>query len=67
MERYNTPYVNNIVNRELEQRGLGEMARQCDEWIDKYWFTFYDMERGSGRTGKDGSRHYHVTFSYRLT
>ena len=57
---------NNIVNRELEQRGLGELARQCDEWIDKYWLPFYDIERGSGRTGVDDSHRRHATFSYRL-
>jgi hypothetical protein len=52
-----------IVNRELEQRGLGELARQCDEWIDKYWFPFYDIERGSGRTGIDDSHRRHATFA----
>ena len=43
------PHANNVVGHELEQRGLGEMAQQCDNWIDKQWFTFYDMQRGSGR------------------
>ena len=43
------PHANNIVERELEQRGLGEMAQLCDDWIDKRWFAFYDMQRGSGR------------------
>jgi hypothetical protein len=45
------PHANNVVERELEQRGLGEMAQLCDNWIDKQWFTFYDMQRGSGRGG----------------
>src|SRR5947208_13093430 len=45
------PHANNVVERELEQRGLGEMAQLCDKWIDKQWFTFYDMQRGSGRVG----------------
>jgi hypothetical protein len=57
------PHANDIVNRELERRGLGELAHQCDEWIDKYWFTFYDIERGSGRTGNDNTHHYHATFA----
>ncbi len=43
------PHANNIVNRELAKRGLGELVSQCDEWIDKYWFAFYDIERGPGR------------------
>ena len=50
------PHANNIVNRELEKRGLGELVRQCDEWIDKYWFTFYDTTRGSGRRGTGDTR-----------
>lgn len=48
---YKHPHANNIVNRELEQRGLGELARKCDDWIDKQWFTFYDMEREAGWMG----------------
>jgi hypothetical protein len=43
------PHANNIVERELEQRGLGDLARQCDDWIDKQWFPFYDIQRGSSR------------------
>ncbi|MDQ2714849.1 MAG: hypothetical protein M3Z08_08085 [Chloroflexota bacterium] len=49
--RYDHPHANNVVNRELEQRGLGEYVQRCDEWIDKQWFPFYDMLRESGWTG----------------
>ena len=39
------PHANNIVQRELVRRGLGELAIRCDDWIDKQWFSFYDMQR----------------------
>jgi hypothetical protein len=42
------PHANNVVKCELEQRGLGEILRLCDEWIDKEWFSFYDAERETG-------------------
>jgi hypothetical protein len=42
---YQHPHANNVVNRELEQRGLGELVRQCDEWIDEQWFAFYQLYR----------------------
>lgn len=45
------PHANNIVQRELARRGLGELASQCDEWIDKQWFSFYDMQRETGWVG----------------
>ena len=45
---YKHPHANNIVSRELEQRGLGETMRRCDEWIDKRWFSFYDIEHAAG-------------------
>ncbi len=45
---YKHPHANNIVNRELKRRGLGEYTHWCDEWIDKQWFPFYDMQRKSG-------------------
>ena len=60
------PHANKVVERELERRELGEALSRCNEWIDKYWFPFYDIERGSGRTGVDDSHHRHATFSYRL-
>ncbi len=40
---YLHPHANNVVNRELEQRGLGELVRLCDEWIDEQWLAFYEM------------------------
>lgn len=45
---YVHPHANNVVNRELEKRGLGTYVRQCDLWIDKEWFAFYDTQRKSG-------------------
>ncbi len=40
---YQHPHANNVVNRELERRGLGELLRLCDEWIDKQWLAFYQL------------------------
>lgn len=42
---YEHPHANNVVNRELEKRGLGTYVQQCDAWIDKEWFAFYDTQR----------------------
>jgi hypothetical protein len=42
---YEHPHANNVVGRELERRGLGQISRRCDEWIDKVWFAFYDRQR----------------------
>lgn len=56
------PHTNNIVQRELVRRGLGELANRCDDWIDKRWFSFYDMQREAGWVGiAHTSRfaHYH--------
>ena len=47
---YVHPHANNVVNRELEKRGLGTYVRQCDLWIDKEWFAFYHTQRESGKT-----------------
>jgi hypothetical protein len=49
--RFEHPHANNVVARELERRGLGETMRSCDTWIDNYWFSFYDRERGTGWAG----------------
>ena len=42
------PHANNVVKRELERRELGETLNQCDQWIDKEWFAFYEIERETG-------------------
>jgi hypothetical protein len=42
------PHANNVVKHELERRGLGEILRLCNEWIDSHWFSFYDKEYESG-------------------
>jgi hypothetical protein len=47
---YTHPHANNVVNRELEKRGLGTSVRQCDLWIDREWFAFYDTQRKSDWT-----------------
>jgi hypothetical protein len=54
---YRHPHANNVVNRELERRGLGEFVYLSDEWIDKQWFPFYDTEQKSGWTGIPGTHH----------
>ena len=48
---YQHPHANNVVNTELERRGLGEYVQRSDAWIDKHWFPFYDIERKSGWIG----------------
>lgn len=45
---YEHPHANNVVNNELEKRGLGTYVQQCDAWIDKEWFAFYDTQRKLG-------------------
>jgi hypothetical protein len=42
---YKHPHANDVVNRELEQRGLGEAVHRSDAWIDKQWFAFYQTHR----------------------
>lgn len=46
--QYKHPHANDVVKVELERRGLGEIMRLCDAWIDKEWFSFYDRQRESG-------------------
>jgi hypothetical protein len=45
---YRHPHANNVVNHELDRRGLHEERCLCDDWIDKQWFTFYDMVQQTG-------------------
>jgi len=51
------PHANKVVERELERRELGEELRCCNEWIDKYWYPFYDRVRESGWAELPGKRH----------
>lgn len=51
VRHFDHPHANSVVPRELEGRGLGEAMHLCDEWIDKYWFSFYDRERENGWKG----------------
>lgn len=46
--QYKHPHANDVVKAELERRGLGKIMRQCDAWIDKEWFSFYDRQREAG-------------------
>ena len=39
------PHANNIVDKELEQRGLGDTLADCNAWIDEQWYTFYEQQR----------------------
>jgi hypothetical protein len=42
------PHANGVVERELASRALSEYLYCCNQWIDKYWYSFYDMQRASG-------------------
>lgn len=48
---YQHPHANNVVNSELERRGLGAYVEKSNRWIDKQWFSFYDKEYQSGWVG----------------
>ncbi len=39
------PHANKVVDKALEQRGMGVYLQCCNEWIDKNWYTFYDAQR----------------------
>ncbi len=39
------PHANNIVDKELEQRGLGGALSNCTTWIDEHWYAFYEEQR----------------------
>lgn len=51
------PHANKVVERELERRALGEALCGCNEWIDKYWYPFYDRLRESDWAGLPGKCH----------
>lgn len=42
------PHANHVVDHELQRRNLGEQLSRCNEWIDKYWYSFYDTQREAG-------------------
>lgn len=54
--RYRHPHANHVVEQELEQRGLAESLACCNEWIDKSWYSFYDMQRAAGWVGIQGKK-----------
>lgn len=39
------PHANNVVDRELEQRGLGDALALCNQWIDAHWYDFFEAQR----------------------
>ncbi len=39
------PHANNIVDKELKQRGLGNALSDCNTWIDDHWYAFYEEQR----------------------
>ncbi len=43
------PHANNVVEIELEQRGLGAALALCDTWIDEHWYEFYAAQRTTPR------------------
>ena len=44
---YEHPHADYIVEKELEQRGLGSALHECDTWIEEQWFEYY-AHRKSG-------------------
>jgi hypothetical protein len=49
---YKYPHANGVVEQELLNRQLGDYLHHCNQWIDKHWYSFYDMQRASGRVGE---------------
>ncbi|GHO69265.1 hypothetical protein KSC_081570 [Ktedonobacter sp. SOSP1-52] len=45
---YQHPHANSVVDKELEQRSLGEQLYLCNEWVDKEWYPFYDKQQKAG-------------------
>jgi hypothetical protein len=50
-QRDRHPYAKQAVEHELELRGSTESLHCCNEWIDKYWYSFYDMQRATDWAG----------------
>jgi len=44
------PHANNVVEKELQQRGLGMIPSNCDQWIDEHWYDFYEAQRAARNT-----------------
>jgi len=42
---YEHPHANNVVEKELEQRGLGTLLHKCDTWVEDQWFDFYAQRK----------------------
>lgn len=47
---FNHPHENKVVDKALEQRGMGIYLCCCNEWIDRNWYPFYAEQRTSGLT-----------------
>lgn len=44
---YDHPHADNVVDLELERRGLGAALFECNQWIDEQWDSFYKSWRDS--------------------
>lgn len=42
---YEHPHANNVVENELERRGLSTALFACNQWIEEYWYDFYKTQR----------------------
>lgn len=42
---YEHPHANNVVDIELERRGLGDALFSSNQWIDEQWYDFYATQR----------------------
>jgi hypothetical protein len=57
---YRHPHANEVVERELEQRELGEQLLCCNQWIGSEWYAFYEEQMRNGWMGtRPARRHRH--------
>jgi hypothetical protein len=42
---YDHPHANNVVEQELERRGLGLLLSEYDDWLEEHWEAFYQEEK----------------------
>lgn len=53
---YEHPHADGIVERELEQRSLGDYLQHSNTWIDEQWYPFYERQRALGWSEVIGPR-----------
>lgn len=39
--KYTHPHEGGVINKELQERGLGHLLAPYAEWVTKYWDSFY--------------------------